>query len=246
MSQGSNKDRLKGHHPSRIRYKDVYEEMAEKYLAGDPKKPGEFVAKVRLIVNHDNRFYSNIDPFFDSEIDNERMFDGGAIKKPVERLVAYVEVEELMEMIPNMRTKQFSDVYLPLIRVDITTAAGVTNRNVTENEEILITFKDLQSLKGPKFSRFIHKTGPKIIESKKQPKEKDETNIINQAKKAVQKCPKGPGNATYNDVKKRCTCSDGYWWNGKKCYCPKKKGSGKLYVEAKENGVIKCVPAKGQ
>ena len=246
MSQDTNKNRLKGRHPSRILYKDVYEDIAKKYLAGDPKKPGEFVATVRLLVTHESRFYSNIDPFFNEEIDKERMFDGGTIKKPVERVIAYVEVKELMEMIPNMRTTPPNEYYLPLIRVDVTSAGGVSKRNVQENEQILITFRDLQNLQGPKFSRFIHETSPKIVESKKQPKDKDKTNIVDKAKKSIQKCPKGPGNATYSDVKKRCTCSDGYWWNGAKCYCPKKKGSGKLYVEVQEDGVKKCVLANMQ
>mgnify|MGYP003113797645 CR=1 FL=1 len=245
MSQGANKDRLKGHHPSEIRYQDVYEEMAEKYLAGDPKKPNEFVATVRLLVTHNDRLYSNIDPFYDEEIDKERMFDGGTIKKPVERVVAYVEVGELMEMVSNMRTKEFAEVYTPLIRVDVTPESP-SKRSVVVDEQILITFSDLQSLKGPKFSRFIHKTSPKIVDSKKQPKEKEEKNIVDKAKKSLQKCPKGPGNAIYSDVKKRCSCNNGYWWNGAKCYCPKKKGSGKLYVEVEEGGTMKCVAAKGQ
>ena len=240
MSLDITKNRLKGHDPSRVRVTEVVDEMVKKYLVGDDRKPAEFRGIVRYLVTFKDKWYSNIDPFFDQTIDQERMFNAGAIKNPDQRIIAYVEVEDFFPRISNMLSNNKTDANLVFLRVDVTEVKKKEGRSIEENEEIFITFADLQNLTGPKFSRLVHKV-PKKVPAKEQQKTK--LNAIEKAKAALKKCPKGPGHASYSDKKKRCECHSGYWWNGAKCYCPKKKGSGAAYKEETIAGVSKCVRA---
>ena len=129
---------------------------------GDKRSADEFSAIVRKIVAYDDLNISNVDPFYSTDDDAERILDAGKIKDVKTKIAAYVEVPSFFVPVTNMKVCIPSEYYLPLLRVDISKTGKKGERPVKLNELIIIKFG--KNFTKPRFEKYP-KEKPVMLES---------------------------------------------------------------------------------
>jgi len=146
----------------RLSKNEVLDDIVREHLQGDKRPADEFSAIVRKIVTYADSNISNVDPFYSTDDDKERMLEAGKIKDVKTKIAAYVEVPSFFVPVTNMKVCTPSEYYLPLLRVDISKTGKKGDRAVKLNELIIIKFG--KNFTNPRFAKYP-KEKPVMLES---------------------------------------------------------------------------------
>ena len=174
----------------RLSKNEILDDIVRGHLQGDKRPSDEFSAIVRKVVTHADSNISNIDPFYSTDDDQERLLSGAKIKDVKTKIAAYVEVPSFFVPITNMQVCTPSEYYLPLLRVDISKTGKGGTRAVKKNELIIIKFG--KNFTNPRFTKYP-KEKPVMLESDLKTKKKgasaaDVFNFQADAQFAKKKC----------------------------------------------------------
>ena len=114
------KKHSKNHNVHMIKRDDVIRKMVIDYMQADGKAPTEFLAHVRKIITYDDKHISNVDPFYNTTDDRERMHEAGKISNFSKRIYAQVEIPSFYTEISNLDMSYLTEYAESLLKVDIT------------------------------------------------------------------------------------------------------------------------------
>ena len=146
----------------RLSKNEILDDLLREHLQGDKRPSDEFSAIVRKVVTYNDSNISNVDPFYSTDDDKERILSAGKIKDVKTKIAAYVEVPSFFVPITNMQVCTPSEYYLPLLRVDISKTGKKGDRAVKLNELIIIKFG--KNFTNPRFAKYP-KEKPVMLET---------------------------------------------------------------------------------
>ena len=180
--------KLKGIDPVTVTQRSVIDKMVKDYITGEPKANSEFTVFIKKIVKDGDRSICNVDPFYSTQDDKERMTEG-TIKSRKKRIAAYVEIPSFfiglaMGFVPSSEVLSFNNYSaskklsawnkasapspFPLLRMDVTNAKSLGGREVLVNEVVIIKFKDQNNFRDPEFVRYPKGKTPVLTDSPSQ------------------------------------------------------------------------------
>jgi len=134
----------------------VLREIATDYLAKGKIRPTDFIGSVARIITESDKSYSNKDPFYDQEIDEQRIFKGGHIKDGKKAKIAHIQIPDFfsapeLTLKSTQDKKPFNEINsLTLLKVNVTEV-----KNIQRGDGVVVSFKDPGKYEKPHITKRI-------------------------------------------------------------------------------------------
>ena len=118
----------------------VLKKMAADYLVKGKLKSTEFIGAVQHLTTNKDIVFTNVDPFHDQKIDQERVYKGGQIKKRKESKTAHIAIPNffISRSFKKQAGKSLRELNsLTLLKINVTEV-----KDIKQGDGVIVSFKD--------------------------------------------------------------------------------------------------------
>jgi hypothetical protein len=114
--------------------------MAADYLVKGKLKSTEFIGAVQHLTTNKDTVFTNVDPFHDQKIDQERVYKGGQIKKRKESKTAHIAIPNffISRSFKKQAGKSLRELNsLTLLKINVTEV-----KDIKQGDGVIVSFKN--------------------------------------------------------------------------------------------------------